>query len=130
KKRRSTCGARRDGTVRRGTLVRRRGDHAVHLGVERGRRTEGRDARVRPFVVPLTIAILVALFVVQRSGTARVAAVFAPITLIWFVCIFVLGIPWIVRHPEILRAISPVYGVRFFLVHRGHGFLVLGSVVL
>jgi KUP system potassium uptake protein len=83
-----------------------------------------------PFVVPITCVILVILFAMQKRGTGGIGAVFGPMTVIWFVFIAAAGFPWIVRHPEILRAVNPIYGARFFAMHRGHGFLVLGSVVL
>jgi KUP system potassium uptake protein len=83
-----------------------------------------------PVVVPLTCVILVALFVVQKRGTGGIGAVFGPVTLTWFIAIAAVGLPWVVRHPAILRAVNPIYGVRFFAAHGYHGFLVLGSVVL
>ena len=83
-----------------------------------------------PFVVPITCVILVILFAMQKRGTGGIGAVFGPVTVLWFIFIAAAGLPWIVRHPEILRAMNPIYGARFFLMHRGHGFLVLGSVVL
>ena len=83
-----------------------------------------------PFVVPLTCAILLALFWVQKRGTGGIGAIFGPVTLCWFIAIAAAGLPWIARHPEILGAVNPVHGVRFFLAHGRHGFLVLGSVVL
>ena len=83
-----------------------------------------------PFVVPITCIILILLFGVQKRGTAGIGAVFGPLTLCWFFAIAAIGLPWVVRHPEILRAANPLYGVRFFAAHGRHGFLVLGSVVL
>jgi KUP system potassium uptake protein len=83
-----------------------------------------------PVVVPITCAILVTLFVVQRRGTGGIGAVFGPVTLVWFVAIAMLGVPQILRHPEILASVNPIYGLKFFIRHGGHGFLVLGSVVL
>jgi KUP system potassium uptake protein len=83
-----------------------------------------------PYVVPITCAILLALFAVQKRGTGGIGAVFGPITLTWFLAIAAAGLPWVVRHPEILRAVNPIYGARFFAAHGRHGFLVLGSVVL
>jgi len=83
-----------------------------------------------PVVVPLTCLILVALFAVQKRGTGGIGAVFGPVTLCWFAAIAACGLPWVVRHPEILRAVNTVHGVRFFASHGRHGFLVLGSVVL
>jgi KUP system potassium uptake protein len=84
----------------------------------------------RPIVVPLTCAILLALFWVQKRGTGGIGAVFGPVTLLWFVAIAACGLPWIIRHPQILAALNPVHAVRFFATHGGHGFFVLGSVVL
>jgi KUP system potassium uptake protein len=83
-----------------------------------------------PVVVPITCAILIALFVVQKRGTGGIGYVFGPVTLLWFISIGLLGVPWILRHPSILAAANPIYGVRFFAAHGRHGFLVLGSVVL
>jgi len=81
-------------------------------------------------VVPLTCVILVALFWAQKGGTSKIAAVFAPITLLFFLSIAAAGVPWILRAPQILGAVNPIHAVRFFIAHGGHGFLVLGSVVL
>jgi KUP system potassium uptake protein len=83
-----------------------------------------------PVVVPLTCAILVALFILQKRGTGGIGTLFGPVTLVWFVTIAVAGVPKIVSHPEILAAVSPIHAVRFFAEHGKHGFLVLGSVVL
>src|SRR5262249_25667447 len=59
------------------------------------------------WVVPLTVAILVGLFLVQRRGTARVGAVFGPITLVWFASIALAGLPWVSSQPAVLAALSP-----------------------
>jgi KUP system potassium uptake protein len=79
---------------------------------------------------PIAVGILVALFVFQRQGTARVGAVFGPIMLVWFVVIALLGIRGIVQDPSVFRAVWPGYALRFALTHGWHGFLVLGAVVL
>jgi KUP system potassium uptake protein len=84
----------------------------------------------RPAVVPITVVILIALFLVQRHGTAAIGSVFGPIMCIWFLSIAALGIPWIAREPGVLMALNPVYAVRFFIEHRLHGLVVLGAVVL
>ena len=84
----------------------------------------------RPFVVPLTIAVLVGLFIVQRFGTGKVGAMFGPIMMLWFVVLALLGIPHIVREPHVLGAVNPLHAVHFFLHNRLHGFLVLGAVFL
>ncbi len=86
--------------------------------------------RLHAFVVPITVAILVGLFLVQRRGTARVGAIFGPAMLVWFASIAAAGLPWIVRRPEVLGAFNPWHAVQFFRAHHGHGFLLLGSVVL
>ena len=83
-----------------------------------------------PYVVPITIVILIALFVIQRHGTAGIGKLFGPVMILWFVTIGVLGVFWILRVPSVLAAVNPWHAVRFFLVNRGHGFLVLGAVFL
>lgn len=83
-----------------------------------------------PYVVPLTIMILVALFLFQSRGTERVGRVFGPITLVWFATIAVLGVTWIVRQPDVLKAVSPYYAFEFFWANGWRGFMVLGSVFL
>jgi KUP system potassium uptake protein len=83
-----------------------------------------------PFVLPITCLILIALFALQKRGTGGIGAVFGPVTVCWFVTIAAAGLPWIIRHPQILAAINPFYAARFFVAHGLHGFLVLGSVVL
>ena len=86
--------------------------------------------RFTPFVVPITFGILVGLFMLQRHGTARMGAIFGPITLLWFISMSLTGIGGIVRHPQVLEAINPWAGVNFFLRNGSTGFLVLGAVVL
>ena len=80
--------------------------------------------------LPLTILILVLLFLFQQRGTARVGAVFGPIMLVWFVILAVLGLNSLARRPVVLLAVNPVYAVRFFLANGWLGFLVLGAVFL
>ena len=83
-----------------------------------------------PFVVPITIAILVGLFLVQRHGTGGIGRVFGPVTLLWFVVLGGLGLAEIVRYPRVLAALNPLHGVWFFAHNGGAGFFVLGSVFL
>lgn len=83
-----------------------------------------------PLVLPLTCAILLGLFAVQRHGTEAVGAFFGPVMAVWFVTIAVLGLVHIAQRPEVLAALSPHHAVRYFLEHGKHGFLVLGAVVL
>jgi KUP system potassium uptake protein len=84
----------------------------------------------QPYVIPIAIAILVGLFLVQHHGTGRVGAIFGPVTLSWFVVLAALGIRGIVGAPHVLAALNPVHGVAFFARNGGHGFLVLGAVFL
>src|SRR5580692_8713677 len=86
--------------------------------------------RLSPIVVPLTCAILIALFSIQRRGTGDVGKLFGPVMVIWFATLSGLGIFHISRHPEILAALSPLHGLAFFHRHGLHGALILGSVVL
>lgn len=83
-----------------------------------------------PFVVPITVVILVALFFFQSKGTAKVGRVFGPITLLWFLTLAVLGIAQISQHPDVLVAVNPSHALNFFLQSGWHGFLILGSVFL
>ncbi len=83
-----------------------------------------------PFLIPITVVILAALFAVQYRGTAAVAAVFGPIMLAWFLVCAILGIAAIVRAPGVLAAASPLHAVDFFARNGRQGFLVLGSVFL
>lgn len=82
------------------------------------------------YVVPLTIAILVLIFTLQKSGTARIAAIFGPVMLLWFSVLGVLGIVSVVQTPEVLWAVNPLHAVNFFRSHGFAAFVVLGSVVL
>ena len=84
----------------------------------------------KPYIVPITIVILIALFAVQSRGTAKIGAIFGPVMLMWFLVLAALGLTQIVRHPGVLAAVNPVHGVRFFARNGVAGFLVLGSVFL
>ena len=86
--------------------------------------------RATPFVLPLAVAIMIGLFLFQRGGTARVGKVFGPVMVLWFAVLAGLGVAQIVRSPDILGALNPLHGVRFFAANGLRGFLVLGSVVL
>jgi KUP system potassium uptake protein len=83
-----------------------------------------------PYVVPLTVVILFALFAVQFRGTAKVAVFFGPVTLVWFVAIALGAIPHIAADPSVLAAFDPSYGVRFLVGHGIIGFVTLGAVFL
>ena len=84
----------------------------------------------RPYVVPITVAILAALFAIQSRGTAGIGRVFGPVTLVWFAVLAALGALQVVAHPGVLAALSPTYGATFFWANGVRGFLVLGSVFL
>jgi len=86
--------------------------------------------RFHDYVVPLTILILLVLFAFQSRGTARVAALFGPITAIWFVAIAIPGLRWIAADPEILWAFNPFYGIYFLLGHGMISLYTLGAVFL
>jgi KUP system potassium uptake protein len=82
------------------------------------------------YVLPVTIGILIALFAVQRTGTARVAMLFGPVCVLWFLALSGLGLWHIVEAPTVLHAFSPVWGVAFLADHSGVAFVVLGAVFL
>ena len=82
------------------------------------------------WVLPVTLAILVGLFLLQSRGTARIGAMFGPVMLVWFATLGVLGLSQIVRQPEVLAAVSPHHAVRFFGENTRRGFVVLGAVFL
>jgi KUP system potassium uptake protein len=84
----------------------------------------------QPYVLPLTVVILVALFSVQSHGTARVSTFFAPITFIWFLAIAIAGGVEIADNPSVLAAVNPAYGIGFMFDHGIIGLLTLGAVFL
>jgi KUP system potassium uptake protein len=84
----------------------------------------------KPYIVPITIGVLVGLFLIQPNGTARIGRLFGPVTLLWFITIAVLGLLHIVREPGVFAALNPLHGARFFVANGYRGFLVLGSVFL
>ena len=84
----------------------------------------------KPYVVPISLGVLVALFAVQRRGTGAIGRFFGPITVLWFVAIAATGLAQIASNPSVLRAISPLYGVRFAAAHAQIAFITLGAVFL
>lgn len=84
----------------------------------------------KPFIIPLTLIVLFILFFFQKKGTAKVGAIFGPITLVWFIVLATLGLSSILKNPHVLEAINPVYGINFFLDNGFHGFVILGAVFL
>jgi KUP system potassium uptake protein len=85
---------------------------------------------LEPYVIPVTIFILNAFFLVQRFGTGRIGVVFGPILLVWFAVLGGLGLHGILDNLTVLKAMNPLYAIEFFNYHGFHGFVVLGSVVL
>jgi KUP system potassium uptake protein len=83
-----------------------------------------------PYVIPVTVCVLVVLFVFQRKGTAAVGALFGPVMCAWFAVLAILGVMNIVKHPSVLAAASPLYAFHFVVANKGHAFLALGAVVL
>jgi KUP system potassium uptake protein len=83
-----------------------------------------------PFIIPITVTILVGLFFIQSRGTAGVAKIFGPVTLLWFLTLAALGLYWVVQHPAVLVAVHPRYGMQFFAQNGWQGFWVLGSIFL
>ncbi|WP_158913347.1 KUP/HAK/KT family potassium transporter [Caulobacter sp. S45] len=85
---------------------------------------------LKPFILPLGIAILVALFAVQRFGTAVIGKAFGPIMLLWFVAIGVLGLVAVVHHPRVLEAVNPWFALRLLLSSGPGALVLLGGVFL
>ena len=83
-----------------------------------------------PYVLPLSVVVLVALFALQPLGTARIGALFGPVMTVWFVTIGLLGISGILQHPLVLAALDPGVGLSYLFGHGFTGFLVLGGVFL
>jgi len=83
-----------------------------------------------PFIVPMSIAVLTLLFVIQKHGTGMVGKLFAPVMLIWFLVLAVLGACGIMKNPEVLHALNPAYAIEFFLHYKSVSFFALGAVVL
>jgi len=84
----------------------------------------------KPYVVPIAVGVIVALFIFQARGTAAVGRLFGPITMIWFLTIGAAGIYGIWQHPAVLHALSPLHAVNFMTEHLTETFVVLGSIVL
>ncbi|MDD5175404.1 MAG: potassium transporter Kup [Sterolibacterium sp.] len=84
----------------------------------------------KPYVLPISLAILVMLFAVQRRGTAAVGTLFGPIMVLWFLTLGILGISGIAHDPEVLRALWPGYALRFYQANPVLGFFALGGAVL
>jgi KUP system potassium uptake protein len=81
-------------------------------------------------VVPLSVGVLIGLFVLQRFGSATIGRLFGPVILVWFATIGLIGLKEIIKEPAVLQGLSPTWGMRFLLDHGAAGYLVLGGVVL
>ncbi|WP_434677665.1 potassium transporter Kup [Pseudomonas sp. R1-18] len=82
------------------------------------------------WIVPMALVVLVGLFLIQKHGTARIGVLFGPVMVAWFLVLGALGVYGIMHSPEVLQAVNPAWGVRFFIVHPGIGVAILGAVVL
>ena len=83
-----------------------------------------------PLVEPISLVIIVILFLAQRRGTGVIGRAFGPVMLVWFLCIGILGVLKIISHPAILTALNPLDGIAFIVNHKFTAFLTLGAVVL
>src|SRR5688500_17419435 len=84
----------------------------------------------KPYVVPIAVGVLAALFAFRARGTEAVGRLFGPVTLLWFVAIGAAGVYGIAREPAVLAALNPLHALRFLLTHAAESFMVLGAVVL
>jgi len=87
------------------------------------------SAAFQPYVVWIALGILISLFAIQRHGTDRVGRMFGPVMLLYFLTIAAMGVSHIIGHPQVLRALSPVYIWGFFIAHPIYSFLSLGAIV-
>ena len=85
---------------------------------------------LEPYVVPIAVAILIALFSIQRAGTATVGAIFGPVMIVWFTVLAVLGAFHVVQDPGVLAAVNPVHAGRFIVANPRLAFLALGAIFL
>lgn len=85
---------------------------------------------LKPYVVPISIGVVIALFVLQRRGTSTVGALFGPVAVAWFFCIAALGTFAIAKNPQVLHALNPLHALRFVTQHGWASFVVLGAVLL
>ena len=109
------------------------GDGAITPSISVLSALEGLDIAapaLEPYVLPASVAILIALFAIQPQGTSRIGKAFGPIMGLWFLSIAVLGIWGITRHPTVFAALNPLYGLRYLLSNGYTSFLVLGGVFL
>ena len=84
----------------------------------------------KPYVIPMTLLVLFLLFFFQKRGTASVGALFGPVMMLWFSTLAVLGAVSLVSNPVVLKALNPIYGLRFLFENRGLAIVAMGAVVL
>ena len=82
---------------------------------------------LQPYVLPASVAVLFALFIVQPLGTGKIGRAFGPIMFVWFACIAILGVYGITRHPGVVAAINPLYGIKFWQTVERKAFWCLGE---
>jgi len=85
---------------------------------------------LKPYVIPITLAILTGLFAIQKRGTGTVGMFFGPVMVAWFGILGALGVMQIMQNPHVLEALNPIFAIYFIVTHTGLAFLALGSVVL
>ncbi len=98
------------------------------LGAVEGLHVAAPDAQIP--AVPITMIVLVVLFLIQKQGTGSVGRVFGPVMVIWFAVLAILGINWIVREPQVLGALNPVYAVEMLMEHKVSALAILAGVFL
>ena len=109
------------------------GDGAITPAISVISAVEGLDVWTKaahPFIVPISVIVLVALFAVQRRGTGKIGNYFGPIMMLWFGAIGVEGLVAIVHHPQVLAALNPVYAIGFYAHNGLRTVLIFGAVVL
>lgn len=83
-----------------------------------------------PYVLPISLIVLISLFIFQRKGTASIGALFGPVMMVWFAVLTILGISAIIQNPSVMAAVNPLYAFKFITTNSMLGFLALGAVVL
>jgi KUP system potassium uptake protein len=86
--------------------------------------------KFEPYVILITVVIIIGLFAIQRHGTGNMGKMFGPVTFVWFVAITILGVRGIIEDPSVFAALNPLHGIQFLLGAGKMGFFVLGAVVL
>lgn len=84
----------------------------------------------KPYILPISLSVLIGLFIVQKHGTSSIGKLFGPVVVLWFLCLGVLGIVNIAAAPQVLEALNPAYAVRYFMIDPALGYFSLGATVL